>query len=60
MLIRILSCALLLQSLLGAAALAQSPISLDKGAAPGFDYDAALAFSQDAIGRGRGYRVYPC
>jgi protein SCO1/2 len=50
--LKVIACALLLQQLLLAPpALAQAAISLDNGAAPGFDYDAALAQSQAAIGR---------
>ena len=50
--LKVIACALLLQQLLLAQpVLAQSTISLDSGAAPGFDYDAALAQSQAAIGR---------
>jgi protein SCO1/2 len=50
--IKLIACTLLLQlMLLAPQAQAQSPISLDTGAAPGFDYDAALALSQAAIGR---------
>jgi protein SCO1/2 len=50
--LKVIACTLLLQQLLLAPpAVAQSARSLDSGAAPGFDYDAALAQSQAAIGR---------
>lgn len=49
--VRFLVCTLLLQLLLPTAVFAQSPISSDSDAAPGFDYDAALALSQAAIGQ---------
>ena len=57
--IKLIACTLLLQlMLLAPQAQAQSPISLDTGAAPGFDYDAALALTMEALGgtvlRGRG------
>lgn len=50
--IKVIACTLLLQFvLLMPCAFAQSAISADNGAAPGFDYDEALAQSQAAIGR---------
>ncbi len=46
-------CAFVLQllCLFGPVLSAQTTISADSGAAPGFDYDEALALSQSAIGR---------
>jgi len=51
--VKTLACAFVLQllCLFSLTVQAQSPISADKGAAPGFDYDTALALSQAAIGR---------
>lgn len=53
MLLKTLLCGLLLHGLLSlpATAASLSPVSSGSGAAAGFDYDAALAASQAAIGR---------
>jgi len=55
MLIKTLICGLLLHGLLlPVHAFTQSPATYGSGAAPGFDYDTALAQSQAAIGREMG------
>lgn len=49
--IKTLVCMLGLQLFLLSTVLAQSPLTMDNGATPDFDYDSALAQSQAAIGR---------
>jgi protein SCO1 len=58
MLVKILSCTFLLQLALLTSAVAQSSISVDSSAAPGFDYDAALSQSQAAIGQQVGEQIF--